>query len=330
MNKYEHMGDALVSIVVPIYNVESYLQECLESIRNQKYTNLEVILVNDGSQDGSGDICKEIIKEDKRFQYFEKENGGLSSARNFGIERCTGDYIIFIDSDDFVAEEMIAAMLENLIKYDADVCCCNYDFVNEKSEYQKKHIINIEQPEVYEKESALKRLLSEDYYKCYAWNKLYKKSLFNEVRYPEGKLYEDIVTAFKVFSESNKVVFFGETLYHYRVRDGSITMKNFHLKKYDLLEQLQIVYNDYYKDSEEIIAGIALYYLYFIDDMITSEIWDEDVYNQYCRFFQELEHGIFFYDICSVKRKLQMWLCKKNIRIYRRLYWFVSRLKTKV
>ena len=330
MSKYENQDNPLVSVIVPIYNVYNYLKECLDSIRKQKYTNLEVILVNDGSLDSSGDICKKIIKEDNRFLYFEKENGGLSSARNFGIERCTGEYMIFIDSDDYISEKMIASMLSCLIKYDADVCCCNYDFVNEKSEYIKKHRINIKQSSVYEKESAIKKLLSEDYYKCYAWNKLYKKKLFNEISYPKGKLYEDIVTAFKVFTNSNRIVFSKEILYHYRVRQTSITKEKFHLKKYDLLEQLQIVYNNYCENSEEIIAGIALYYLYFIDDMITAEIWDNEVYNQYCDFFQKLEHGILYYDVCSMTRKLQMLLCKKNIRMYKKIYLFLNKLKDKI
>lgn len=319
-----------ISIIVPIYNVEKYLPECLISIQKQTYSNLEIILVNDGSSDNSASICKKVLEQDERFIYIEKENGGLSSARNYGIEKSTGDYLVFIDSDDYICEDMISVMLSYMVKYEADICCCNWDFVNENSELLKKNRINIKNVKIFDGNSGKKVLLSEKYFKCYAWNKMYKKVLFDDIRYPNGKLYEDIVAAFKLFDKSKNIVFCNDVLYHYRIRQDSITQKKFHVKKYDLLEALEVVDKNYSESSKEIKAGIALYYLYFIDDMINSNYWDDMVYRQYCDILHKIGDYITYRDICSFSRRMQMILCKKNIFVYKKLYLLLHELNYRI
>lgn len=214
-----------VSIIVPIYNVEKYLPKCIESIIVQTYTNLEIILVNDGSPDNSRIICDEYSKKDHRIKVINKENGGLSDARNTGLDVATGDYISFIDSDDYIHEEYCETLLNLLKKFDADIAQCEFLKVYEKG----INNFNIETCAVEQKitvlsnKDVLNNLYNEHYISTVVvWNKLYKRELFEQIRFPKGKVHEDEYTTYKVLFGTKKVVCTSKQMNFYLQRPDSI------------------------------------------------------------------------------------------------------------
>lgn len=211
----------LISIIIPVYNVEQYLRECLDSIIKQTYKNLEIILVDDGSLDKSGEICDEYKLRDDRIIVIHKENGGLSDARNTGMEIAQGKYIQFIDSDDYIDEDMIETLYHLITENSADISMCsNYILVGEKATSNssgKKYI--------YNRIDALKEILLDEKIRSYAWNKLMKKDILKDIKFPKGKVFEDILTIPKIFEKSSKIVYFDVPKYYYRQREGSILNK---------------------------------------------------------------------------------------------------------
>lgn len=214
----------LVSVIVPIYKVEKYIRKCLDSILNQSYENLEVILVDDGSPDNCGNICDEYAAQDSRIRVIHKENGGLSSARNAALDVCRGDWIICVDSDDYICKYMVEKLVKAAHDYDADlVISSHYEEKGGKLTITDRII---DKPEVMDKAAGLKKLVEDDEIKSYAWGKLYKASYFADVRYPEGRNYEDIPTTYLLFDKAEKIVKIPEFLYVYYIRDDSISFNN--------------------------------------------------------------------------------------------------------
>lgn len=211
----------LVSVVIPIFNVEKYLEKCVNSLVNQIYKNLEIILVDDGSTDNSGNIANELSKSDNRIKVYHKKNGGLSNARNFGIKQAKGKYIGFIDSDDYIENEMYEFLYNNLIENKADISICgrfvNYDDGRELTQYKtgiKKVMDNVD---------GLITLNSFKYFDMSACDKLYEKSLFNDIEFPYGLKCEDYYTMYKLFDKSRIIVYESKPMYHYYQREGSIS-----------------------------------------------------------------------------------------------------------
>lgn len=214
--------DELISIVVPVYNVEKYLNRCIDSIINQTYSNIEIILVNDGSKDNSGNICDSYAAKDERIKVIHKENGGLSDARNVGIENSTGEYMCFIDSDDFISDKMIEKMREKIMNTHSDIVICNrIHFYNEREQHIKYKII--EGNLIMNAEEAIKELNSFRYFDMSACSKLYKSSLFEKLKFPKGKLSEDAYIMYLLFDNSNKITYFSDPLYYYYQRQNSIS-----------------------------------------------------------------------------------------------------------
>ena len=212
-------GGELISIVVPIYNVENYLRTCLDSIENQTYSNIEVLLINDGSPDSSGEICQEYVARDSRFHYFEKENGGLSDARNYGIERSNGKYLTFVDSDDWLNLTYVEDLYQAAIRNDADTVVSHYTIYNESDRNYYVHIWD----DYYEKTCTGEELVLElpslelnGYVYITSWGILFKKELFNNIRFPKGKVIEDSRTNYKLFFRSNKVAYIHKEIYYHR------------------------------------------------------------------------------------------------------------------
>lgn len=205
-----------ISVVVPIYNVEKYLKECIESIINQTYKNLEIILVNDGSTDNSLLIAENFSKQDERIKLYSKPNGGLSDARNFGIDKATGDYIGFVDSDDKIFPEMFSVLHKLIKKNDADISMVDFVRSNEKIKN------NFLDTKVYGKEVFDKIMLDEI---CsHVWDKLFKKELFENIKFPVGMHFEDLAILYKITYKINKFVLSNQQLYWYRVDNvNSIT-----------------------------------------------------------------------------------------------------------
>lgn len=219
----------LISIVVPIFNVEEYLERCISSILMQTYANIEVILVNDGSPDKCGDICDYYSKLDNRITVVHKENGGLSDARNVGLEISKGEYITFIDSDDWIHKEYISKLYELIKKTNSDISVCNFLRVS-KDDFENKII----KDKIYEFTNigALKQLQNEFYIQMVvAWGKLYKKILFDGIRFPVGRTHEDEFTTYKLLYKSKKVIFTTRPLLYYWQRHDSIMGNKLNLKR---------------------------------------------------------------------------------------------------
>ena len=216
----------LISIIVPIYNVENYLRMCLDSIEHQTYSNIEVLLINDGSPDSSGEICQEYVARDSRFRYFEKGNGGLSDARNYGVARAKGKFLTFIDSDDWVEATYIEDMYQAALKNDSEIVISNYAQFDVKENHYLIHVWDDYYEETYEGEELINKLpLLEprDYSFVTSWGILFSRSLFDNIRFPKGKLTEDSRTNYKLFAKSSRSTYIHKSLYIYRIgREGSI------------------------------------------------------------------------------------------------------------
>lgn len=244
----------LISVIVPVYNVEEYIRECLNSIINQTYKKLEIILIDDGSTDKSGEICEEYMAKDNRIKVIHQRNAGLSDARNAGIEIATGNYIQFIDSDDYIDEDMLETLYNLIIENDADIAMCsNYilkDGIKSCECSNKKYI--------YDRKEALKEILIDETIRSYSWNKLAKKELFDKIRFPSKRVFEDVLTTPKLFEKSNKVVFLDTPKYYYRQRNGSILNKQ--------TKQLRLQYinaameiNQFIKEKESSLENYCAY-----------------------------------------------------------------------
>lgn len=221
-----------ISIIVPVYKVEKYLKKCVDSILAQTFTDFELILVDDGSPDDSGKICEEYAEKDARVRVLHKENGGLSSARNAGIEVAKGKYLGFIDSDDYIAEDMYELLYNTIIKEDADLSICGiYDVYEGKAPIVKPTI-----EKVVSAEEALLLILQGNIISVHAVNKLYKRELFSSIRYPEGKYHEDSFIIVDLLNQCHKVAINSKQKYYYYHRIGSINTESFSEKQFEFIE----------------------------------------------------------------------------------------------
>ena len=237
----------MVSVIIPIYNVEKYLEECVESVLCQTYQDLEIILVDDGSPDGCGAICEEYAQKDKRVRVIHKENGGLSDARNAGLNVCRGDYIVFVDSDDCIHPQMIERLYNLLLRYQADMAICSFQDIeeNEMPLYTKYDAQGKEY--CLEKENIMNQLQSRNLLTVVAWNKIYKARLFENIRYPKGYIHEDEFIIHKLLHLCTRTVYTEEKLYYYRKRGDSI-MGNISPKK---IQDIYLAYEDRISFLEE-------------------------------------------------------------------------------
>jgi len=224
-------NEPLISVIVPIYKVEEYLDKCVESIINQTYKNLEIILVDDGSPDNCPKMCDEWAKKDSRIVVIHKENGGLSDARNAGIDVAKGKYITFIDSDDYVENNYTEFLYSNLIENNADISMgkqyVRYPKKTKNTGTGNKYIVN--------PHDCFDKLLYGEDFDVSAWAKLYKTELFKEVRFPKGRVYEDAATTYKLIDKASVVVLNSEPIYNYIIREESISTGEFSPKKMDLI-----------------------------------------------------------------------------------------------
>lgn len=218
-----------VSVIVPIYKVEAYLRECIDSIINQTYTNLEIILVDDGSPDNCGAICDEYAAKDSRIKVIHKENGGLSDARNAGLDIAAGDFYCFVDSDDILPDHSVRTLLDFLNTHDGDMVIAGFErfsdengnvFFSTEDEGLWTH--------VYSREDALR-----DFYRdgCQAWAVLYKRRIHEHIRFPKGEINEDEAIVFRILDLCDRVVVTSRVVYSYRNREESITTSSFSEKK---------------------------------------------------------------------------------------------------
>ena len=235
-------GGNLVSVIVPVYKVEDYLRQCLDSIINQTYKNLEIILVDDGSPDKCGEICGEYARNDSRITVYHKENGGLSDARNYGVSRSHGEYITFVDSDDVIKLNFAETLMGLIQKHDADIACAYFVSFNDSSEPEdrvKPHITRC---------MSAHDLLTESLYQrgtdLSACARIYRRAIWGDTEFPKGMFYEDTATTYKVIFRSTRAILTDGTAYYCRLRENSITKTVFSPKMLHAVPVSQQLFRD--------------------------------------------------------------------------------------
>ena len=235
------MSKHSVSLIIPMYNVEKYIEDCLDSVINQNYQHYEIIIIDDGSTDNSLIKAQKMMENSTQpFSIYQKPNGGLSDARNYGLKKAQGEYVIFIDSDDYVSKELISCSVQAAKKSNADIVCFALEEVTEENKIIRYAPANASLPLGSYKLNEEKNLISSSLPN--AWNKLIKKSLFidNDIEFPRGLWYEDLATCPKLFFFAQKITFIEDALYYYRQREGAITT-TFSLKVMDIYDVLNII-----------------------------------------------------------------------------------------
>lgn len=319
------MEEELISVIVPVYNVEKQLNRCIKSIINQTYKNLEILLVDDGSIDSSGKICDEYSKLDSRIKVIHKINGGLSDARNVGIENATGNFIAFIDSDDFIKNDFYEYLMRLQNRYNADIVECNfiraYESDIDKFKFpDKKDVAEFVTTGV----GALYLFMSDDdeisTNSVVVWNKIYNRKLFQDVRFPVGKLHEDQFTTYRILKNCNIFVTSGEVKYAYFQRNNSIINKNFTQKRFDTFEAFEgfIKYYDekgYTDFKEKILRRYIKTAINYIP-LLNSSVEEEKKENKKLLeklFLEKFEYTINFIKNEEIhKDKINMYVDLKN------------------
>lgn len=252
-----------ISVIIPVYNVAPYLEKCLDSVIRQTYVNLEIILVDDGSTDGSGNICESYAEKDKRIKVIHEKNGGLSFARNAAMKVMTGKYLTFVDGDDCIEKDMYEMLYNAISLNGSDISVCGRYEYNEDG---SKRIYDFTEDRTVDKKEAVKLLLKDTSFGHMVWNKMYRKEMFEGTDFPEGKVFEDIAIMYGIIEKADKVSIVSKPYYHHLYRSGSISNEvciDSYIDYLDAAENLIV----HYKDSE--------YYKYSIINkfMINEYVW---------------------------------------------------------
>ncbi|WGE31935.1 glycosyltransferase family 2 protein [Actinobacillus genomosp. 2] len=312
----------LISIIIPIYNVKPYLEKCINSVLEQSYSNLEIILVDDGATDGSSQVCDEFSEKYENIQVIHKQNGGLSSARNAGIEVMKGEYVFFLDSDDWIAHDIISQLYNDMIEYHADITgtSCYQAFSNGNLVLNT----NLAERQILSKKDALRSFLFNNYLTPCAWGKLYKTSLWKDVRFPEGRLFEDQLTIYKVIELAETIIFNPIPKYFYFKRAGSIGHSAFSKKTYDLYEAINEQYDEITKHHPDIESDLAVakitWEIVFINMMLNSNYSDQTIVDKTRAFARKRILDVMKCEFIPNLRKFQITLFAYNFSLYKVLY----------
>lgn len=253
--------EPLISVIVPIYNVKAYLDRCVESLLGQSYKNLEIFLVDDGSTDGCGKVCDRYAAQDPRITVIHKKNGGLSDARNAALDAAQGEYYAFVDGDDWVSPYYVENLYRALRKADADIAVSCFEEVFEGRDIQSQPAAELENFQSLTPEACLRRMLYQDGVETSTPTKLYKKELFEGLRYPVGKLYEDIPVAYEVLKRAARVAWIGNVDYYYFQRAASIQNAAFDPKKLDGVEHCRAMLENVRRDHPPLEQAAECRYL---------------------------------------------------------------------
>lgn len=262
----------LISVIVPIYNTESFLNCCIESVLKQTYYNLELILVNDGSTDNSAEICNYYKMLDKRVKIIHKENGGQGSARNLGIEECKGKIIAFLDSDDYWDKDYLRSLYNIMREENSDIVVCAYQYVDEQNMKMKGNKKCTGVVENYLAIEAVQIMLYFTRFGVAPWSKLYKKELWNDIRFVEDRIYEDLATTYRIFEKAKHVTYIDTAYMNYRIRKGSDIHRPFEVRKMktmdtaeEILRYTQINIPEAYKAAKSRMVATSFFILLQID-----------------------------------------------------------------
>lgn len=306
------MQQPLISIIVPVYNVEKYLDKCVESIIRQTYENLEIILVDDDSPDNCPRMCDLWAQKDSRIKVLHIENKGVANARNTALKIAHGDYIGFVDSDDYIEKDMYEHLYNLIRANNADIAVCDYQINDDdRGEATEKLLSKLD---------ALKIVVTGDYKFGVLWNKLYKKEMLQNIEMPDLVCSEDLVFNYYAFKNANTVAQSNLKLYHYFQNTNSTVHKKFDKSNYDAVKAREIIYNDCekeYKDSA--LYGYILALFVFLNSIITfgaCEDMFEGVRESILKHKKEINSSPLF----SKKDKLKINLLSSGSKLYRKAF----------
>lgn len=317
----------LISIIIPVYNAEKYLSKCLDSVKNQTYQDIEIILVNDGSTDQSRLICEEYSKKDNRFIVINKENGGVSSARNSGLKVATGKYIGFVDPDDWIEKNMYERLYNLIIENSADISMCGYikEYVDGSILYntKKSDIIRLNQKQ------ALNSILNEEGFKGYLWNKLFSASLIKKdpkiIFDEEIHFCEDLLFCCKSILKSTNIVFDPTPYYHYIIHKRNASQSQFSIKKLTALDALGKIINLLNNIEGVSINNFINLYMHINISLLMNGIHEKKISRIILR---DLKRNLYKFNLSNLKdRTVKISLTLGKIHVF--LLYFVWRILNK-
>lgn len=309
--------DNLVSVIIPVCNVEKYIDKCLSSVVNQTYKNLEIIIIDDGSTDASPALCDKWAEKDERIKVFHIKNDGVSAARNMGLDKSNGDYICFADSDDWIECDMIEFLLTKAVENDADIIRCSY--FTEHMNGNGNPLIPDEISTFPTRNEIICELVEHGVIAGAIWNKLYKRSAVGDTRFNTNYRYgEDLFFNYEIYNKNIKAAFYGEPKYHYLLRTGSVTNSEFSEKDLDLLKVKKKILESEKDNGETSKTVIKRYILLaFITLSGTISNFDKphmkEEYKEIRRSILSFKSNILFgnYDIREKIKTIMLWLFPK-------------------
>ena len=317
------ISDKLISIIVPVYNVEKYLKKCVYSILNQSYKNLEVILVNDGSTDNSGKICDELSREDSRINVYHKDNGGLSDARTYGVAKANGEYVGFVDSDDYIDQYMYENLYKAIRKYNTQIAECGITRVY-KNNKLRPHYDGEEYSLVVDREGYLKEYLENRKVYGAAVCKLLSIDLAKVLKFPDGKVYEDVFYTLELLKKVDKYTLISGNYYYYYIRGNSITTKTFSSRDMDYIEIIdkigEYTLNNYSKLKEKLFIRQGFAYLSIFNQIIQLNDYRQiPEYSILIGKLKNIRSNIIFNKLAPKSLKIAIILLNINEGLYKKV-----------
>ena len=311
-----------VSVIIPVYNVRKYLRRCIESVLDQNFDNYEIILVDDGSTDGSEEICDLYKNKHDRVRVYHKENGGLSDARNFGMEKANGKYWTFIDSDDYVTNDYLSTLYNMIVDNDVRMSCISSHRID-NTELVYFDDGNYEDVDILTNVETLERMFKRDDVAVSAWGKMYDKDLFTDVCYPKGKLYEDLYTTPYLIDKCDKVALSRNKKYYYYVRRDSITKGSLSEKDYSIFDGLQKLV-DYFGEKYPKLYKpvVSCYVLYTINNIINRLVFINNGYKKAKKLIRDKKdywNIALFTNYLPIRVRMQVLVLVISPKLYRKV-----------
>ncbi|MBR2883464.1 MAG: glycosyltransferase family 2 protein [Clostridia bacterium] len=312
----------LVSIIVPVYNVEKYIHQCIDSIINQTYKNIEIILVDDGSPDNCGKICDEYAEKDSRIKVIHKENGGLSDARNHGIDAATGDWLMFVDSDDWLHNHTVEKLHDAVNRYGVSVSICNYKETSGESPCVDTNI----NAELWTPKDLY---LEKQVQATIACGKLYHKNCFNEIRYPVGKIHEDEFVTYRILFAQEKIAFIDQPYYAYFINPDGITKSEWTPKRLDAVRALfeQIRFFKLTKDKELIYISLRKAFWNLSNQ---QALCSKDKYPKEYRYIKKSINKMLLFNLRYVFDLSNAYMLEEAHPLFMKYYWLARAVVRKM
>lgn len=314
------MSQPLISVIVPVYKVEEYLERCVSSIRNQTYTNLEIILVDDGSPDRSGEMCDAFAQQDSRIRVIHKENGGLSSARNAGMRVAKGEYIGFIDSDDWIDERMYETLYTLILKYEAQIAVCGLqcDHTNGNVSWFNPKYPDSKETEVFTTQDALRELTYAEKITNSACDKLFFREILEGLPLKEGIIFEDTQIMHRWMERADRIVYTPQPYYHYIMTDGSITRSGIKPSRLAIADVLWERVEYYQHKHPQLTCYAILSYVNVTRDMVAISAGSPecaDLRKELIRKVRSIKPKSFF-SLIGIKSKIMHCLFMMNVDLF--------------